>query len=71
MEERGGITPVGNGWVEWNNREEIMMEGIRRQAECGRYIRWFDVSNPTPFMLAVLLFGIGWILGARGAPPVA
>jgi hypothetical protein len=38
---------------------------IRGRAECARRIRWVDISNPTPFMLAMLLCGIGGILRAR------
>lgn len=45
------------------------MDEIRGRAECGRSIRWIDVSNPTPFMLAMLLCGTGWILKARRSFP--
>ena len=41
------------------------------QTACGRNIRWIDVSNPTPFMLAVLLVGVGVFERTRQARPAA
>ena len=47
------------------NRMSDPMDEITGRAECGRSIRWVDVSNPTPFMLAALLCGIGAYLRKR------
>jgi len=45
------------------------MEEIIARADCGRKIRWIDVSNPTPFMLAALLCGVGAFLKPRRKQP--
>jgi hypothetical protein len=63
------MSPLETMLMRSNMCVENRGDDLAGQTKCGRSIRWIDISNPTPFMLAVVLIGAGVFLKARRIQP--